>query len=247
MPGFWKWKRGPSSPPFHPFSCLEYGKEASAPGRSSVCSLAGAPENRCRRSGNRGRPAAERRGRDDVITKAERKQSTGFRQGLRNEGRGPLYVQASGQCRSRASHAFFQRRPSWNSFVCFSQGPSQRPGKMKNLVHWRRKSDRRAHECGGWQAIKTRGWGTSLVVQWLRLHPPDAEDLGSIPGQRTRSHMPQLRPMTAKKKKKKKQTDMGPDTLFSCPVSQRTFPLSALVLCHTGDDSWGQMDLFSFG
>ena len=34
---------------------------------------------------------------------------------------------------------------------------------------------------------------TSLVVQWLRLHAPHAEGLGSIPGQRTRSHMPQLR------------------------------------------------------
>ena len=34
--------------------------------------------------------------------------------------------------------------------------------------------------------------GTSLVVQWLRLHVPNAGALGSIPGQGTRSHMPQL-------------------------------------------------------
>ncbi|TEA38361.1 hypothetical protein DBR06_SOUSAS110229, partial [Sousa chinensis] len=33
----------------------------------------------------------------------------------------------------------------------------------------------------------------SLVVQWLRLHAPNARDLGSIPGLGTRSHMPQLR------------------------------------------------------
>ncbi|TEA33613.1 hypothetical protein DBR06_SOUSAS3910181, partial [Sousa chinensis] len=33
----------------------------------------------------------------------------------------------------------------------------------------------------------------SLVVQWLRLHAPKAGGLGSIPGQGTRSHMPQLR------------------------------------------------------
>ncbi|CAI9164147.1 unnamed protein product [Rangifer tarandus platyrhynchus] len=72
------------------------GKGDAAPGRGSVCSLAGAPENRHRRSGNRGRPAAERRGRDDAITKAERKQSAGFRQGLRNEERGALCVQESG-------------------------------------------------------------------------------------------------------------------------------------------------------
>ena len=32
----------------------------------------------------------------------------------------------------------------------------------------------------------------SLVVQWLRLHAPNAEGLGSIPDQGTRSHMLQL-------------------------------------------------------
>ena len=31
--------------------------------------------------------------------------------------------------------------------------------------------------------------GTSLVGQWLRLRAPSARALGSIPGQRTRSHM----------------------------------------------------------
>ena len=35
--------------------------------------------------------------------------------------------------------------------------------------------------------------GTSLVVQWLRLHAPNAGGPGSIPDQGTRSHMPQLR------------------------------------------------------
>ena len=35
--------------------------------------------------------------------------------------------------------------------------------------------------------------GTSLVVQWLRLLAPNAQGLGSIPGQGTRSHMLQLR------------------------------------------------------
>ena len=35
--------------------------------------------------------------------------------------------------------------------------------------------------------------GTSLVVQWLRLHAPNAEGPGSIPGQGTRSHILQLR------------------------------------------------------
>ncbi|TEA35681.1 hypothetical protein DBR06_SOUSAS1110027, partial [Sousa chinensis] len=33
----------------------------------------------------------------------------------------------------------------------------------------------------------------SLVVQWLSLHAPNEGGPGSIPGQGTRSHMPQLR------------------------------------------------------
>ena len=35
--------------------------------------------------------------------------------------------------------------------------------------------------------------GTSLVVQWLKRHAPNAGHLGSIPGQGTRLHTPQLR------------------------------------------------------
>ena len=35
--------------------------------------------------------------------------------------------------------------------------------------------------------------GTSLVVQWLRLHAPNAGAPGSIPSQGPRSHMPQLK------------------------------------------------------
>ena len=41
--------------------------------------------------------------------------------------------------------------------------------------------------------IKNRISGTYLVIQWLRLHAPNAMDLGSIPGQGTRSHMQQVR------------------------------------------------------
>ncbi|TEA24285.1 hypothetical protein DBR06_SOUSAS26710012, partial [Sousa chinensis] len=33
----------------------------------------------------------------------------------------------------------------------------------------------------------------SLVVQWLRFHVPKAGGPGSIPGQGTRSHVPQLK------------------------------------------------------
>ena len=35
--------------------------------------------------------------------------------------------------------------------------------------------------------------GTSLLVQWLRLHAPNAGDQGSVSGQGTRSRMLQLR------------------------------------------------------
>ena len=39
----------------------------------------------------------------------------------------------------------------------------------------------------------TEKTGTSLVVQWLRLPTPNGGCLGSIPGQGTISHMPELR------------------------------------------------------
>ena len=41
------------------------------------------------------------------------------------------------------------------------------------------------------ESIKIEFWGTSLVVQWLRLHTPNAWGLILIPGWGTRSHMPQ--------------------------------------------------------
>ena len=40
--------------------------------------------------------------------------------------------------------------------------------------------------------------GTSFVVQWLRLQALSAGGPGVIPGQGTRSHMPQLRPSSTK-------------------------------------------------
>ena len=48
--------------------------------------------------------------------------------------------------------------------------------------------------------------GTSLVVQWLRLCAPKAAGPGSIPGQGTRSRMPQLKdPHAAIKKQTNKK------------------------------------------
>ena len=45
--------------------------------------------------------------------------------------------------------------------------------------------------------FKSNSMGTSLVVQGLGLHASNAGGPGSIPGQGTRSHMPQLRPGAA--------------------------------------------------
>ena len=43
------------------------------------------------------------------------------------------------------------------------------------------------------QIRKKANGGTSLMVQWLRLRAPYAGSPGCIPGQGTRSHMPQLK------------------------------------------------------
>ena len=43
------------------------------------------------------------------------------------------------------------------------------------------------------ERLRDKQEGTSLGVQWLRLHSPNARVPGSIPGQGTRPHMPQLR------------------------------------------------------
>ena len=37
--------------------------------------------------------------------------------------------------------------------------------------------------------VKNKVEGTSLVVQWIGLHAPNAGGPGSIPGQGSRSHM----------------------------------------------------------
>ena len=51
--------------------------------------------------------------------------------------------------------------------------------------------------------------GTPLVVQGLRLHAPTAGTPGSIPGQGTRSHMPQLRVYTPQRRSKIPHAKLG--------------------------------------
>ena len=49
-------------------------------------------------------------------------------------------------------------------------------------------------------SVKKTCTGAFLFVQWLRLHAPSAGGPGSIPGQKTRSHMQQLKILHATKK-----------------------------------------------
>ena len=51
---------------------------------------------------------------------------------------------------------------------------------------------RKHDEIHGPSLITNMCAGASLVVQWLRLRAPNGGGAGSIPGQGTRSHMPQL-------------------------------------------------------
>ena len=55
------------------------------------------------------------------------------------------------------------------------------------------------------QTLKNTEWGTSLVVQWWRLHAPNAGGLGLIPGQGTGSREPQLKILRAATKTRHSQ------------------------------------------
>ena len=65
-------------------------------------------------------------------------------------------------------------------------------------MRWQKRTGRQRNEetvfgQGKKGDLKKHRGETSLVVQWLRLHAPNSGDLGSIPGQGTRSHMQQLK------------------------------------------------------
>ena len=66
--------------------------------------------------------------------------------------------------------------------------------------------------------LEMKCFGTSLVVQWLRT--PNAGDLSLIPGQRTRSHMVQLR-LSATKEIKIENTFFKNKLIFSKTVHVR--------------------------
>ena len=56
-----------------------------------------------------------------------------------------------------------------------------------HLLHWKAKNPWTAREVPHFKVfIKKGGLGTSLVVQWLRLHASHAGDVSSIPGWETK-------------------------------------------------------------
>ena len=89
--------------------------------------------------------------------------------------------------------------------------------------------------------------GTSLVVYWLRLRAPQAGGLGSIPGQGTRSHIPQLRnPHTQLKilhaatKTQQSQTSIKKKTKMSLDIAKAVWegkPTLYLLLRSTHQPS----------
>ena len=70
----------------------------------------------------------------------------------------------------------------WGTQPATSKNKIKQMKRIRQLLPSRRK-----------KLHKKENVGTSLVVQWVRVRAPDAGGPGSIPGQGTRSHMPQLR------------------------------------------------------
>ena len=105
-----------------------------------------------------------------------------------HDARGPFH-QAGQQewanlwCLLRRTHRVWDLQILWNNAVC--QGPwppFNSPLEITDIMQALSLN----------HFLKIHNWD-SLVVQWLRLQAPYAGGLGSIPGQGTRSHMPQLK------------------------------------------------------
>ena len=101
---------------------------------------------------------------------------------------------------------------------------------------------------GNEQLSKWISCGTSLIVQWLRLHAPTAGDTGSIPGQGTKIlHYMQC---GQKKKKKDKNDQLKPPHLLlwrlQCVSKMFAGPLGAPVLVTPGSKRQLVLNLFYF-
>ena len=92
--------------------------------------------------------------------------------------------------------------------------------------------------------IKTTKRGSSLVVQWLRLLAPNAGGLGLIPGQGTRSHMPQLKMSCAMIKSWRSQNKQNKKNYQQCRKKRNTnrkptrIPATSISEADTMLSSW---------
>ena len=91
----------------------------------------------------------------------------------------------------------------WDA-TSFSRGSSW----LRDRIHLQGDSLPLSHQGSPWQILNTKilSVGTSLVVQWLRLHTPNSKGPGLIPSQEIRSHMLQRRPRAAQTNKQTPQT-----------------------------------------
>ena len=106
----------------------------------------------------------------------------------------PLLLRSTGS--RRAGSAIVAHGPSRSA----ARGIFPDQGSNPCPLHWQADSQPLHHQGSPRKdpILKKRDRGTSLMVQWLRLHAASAEGPVSIPGQGTRSRMPQLRPGAAK-------------------------------------------------
>ena len=96
---------------------------------------------------------------------------------------------------------FFTNCTTWEAqHICFppdewmGEKSSQRiSGEVNGVIHGNISAWNRVRFRNSIHFLRKSEEGTSLVVQWLRLYTPKAGAWGSIPGQGTRSHIPQLK------------------------------------------------------
>ena len=91
-------------------------------------------------------------------------------------------------------------RPMWiqtlssGMFVNKALYSGTHPPRLCNTISDKARTERKPQTWKPWGSwTQENGLWASLMVQWLRLGVPNAGGMGLIPGQGTRSHMPQLR------------------------------------------------------